>query len=273
MTSSFPKSLDTIYGGCRGVRQGGRRGHRQQIPDPGVCRRRDRAWTAGARRGDQRHRRDVPHRLLLLCRQGSDLCVLRPRCRSGSTAACRTPGCIFGGGMELMNEFYKKANIYAHSLRQHRLPDGRLVPQGDQGRVADSQRAQIPHRRLCRAGCCRSSAACRSRSPAATSMRRWRRATIDAAEWVGPYDDEKLGLARRSRPTTTIPAGGKAAPCCTISSTRQVERAAAGLQVGRAHLLGNGQRLDAVEIRRGNPAALRRLLGAGAKLIAVPDRR
>ena len=41
---------------------------------------------------------------------------------------------FFGGGMELMNDFYKKANIYAHSLRQHRLPDGRLVPQGDQGR-------------------------------------------------------------------------------------------------------------------------------------------
>ena len=30
--------------------------------------------------------------------------------------------------------------------------------------------------------------------PAATSIRRWRRGTIDAAEWVGPYDDEKLGF-------------------------------------------------------------------------------
>ena len=38
--------------------------------------------------------------------------------------------------------------------------------------------------------------------------------TIDAAEWVGPYDDEKLGFTR-SRRTTTIPAGGRAAPPCT----------------------------------------------------------
>ena len=53
---------------------------------------------------------------------------------------------------------------------------------------------QDAHRRLRRRGDRRSSAWCRSRSPAATSIRRWRRARIDAAEWVGPYDDEKLGF-------------------------------------------------------------------------------
>jgi TRAP-type mannitol/chloroaromatic compound transport system substrate-binding protein len=42
---------------------------------------------------------------------------------------------------------------------------------------------------------------CRSRSPAVTSIRRCgdiypalEKGTIDAAEWVGPYDDEKLGF-------------------------------------------------------------------------------
>ena len=35
------------------------------------------------------------------------------------------------------------------------------------------------------------------------------RGTIDAAEWVGPYDDEKLGL-NKVAPTTTIPASGMA---------------------------------------------------------------
>ena len=33
----------------------------------------------------------------------------------------------------LMNDFYKKYNIYGDSGRQHRRADGRLVPQGDQG--------------------------------------------------------------------------------------------------------------------------------------------
>ena len=36
-----------------------------------------------------------------------------------------------GGGHELLNEFYAKYNIHA-ALRQYRLPDGRLVPEGDQ---------------------------------------------------------------------------------------------------------------------------------------------
>ena len=46
---------------------------------------------------------------------------------------------------------------------------------------------QVPHRRLRRPGPRPSSAWCRSRSPAATSIRRSRSGTIDAAEWVGPY--------------------------------------------------------------------------------------
>jgi TRAP-type mannitol/chloroaromatic compound transport system substrate-binding protein len=49
--------------------------------------------------------------------------------------------------------------------------------------------------------------------------------TIDAAEWVGPYDDEKLGF-RRSPSTTTIPASGKAVPRFTPSATWKVEFAA-----------------------------------------------
>ena len=35
--------------------------------------------------------------------------------------------------------------------------------------------------------------------------------TIDAVEWVGPYDDYKLGFYKVRPTITTIPAGGKAA--------------------------------------------------------------
>jgi len=38
------------------------------------------------------------------------------------------------------------------------------------------------------------------------------RGTIDAAEWIGPYDDEKLGCTGL-RSTITTPAGGKARQC------------------------------------------------------------
>ena len=42
--------------------------------------------------------------------------------------------------------------------------------------------------------------------------------TIDAAEWVGPYDDEKLGFEQGRASTTTIRAGGRAAAKPTTSS-------------------------------------------------------
>ncbi len=38
LTSSFPKSLDTLWGGAETFLQGRRRSDRQQIPDPAVRR-------------------------------------------------------------------------------------------------------------------------------------------------------------------------------------------------------------------------------------------
>ena len=44
--------------------------------------------------------------------------------------------------------------------------------------------------------------------PGGDIYRRLEKGTIDAAEWVGPYDDLKLGLYKVA-PGTAIPAGGK----------------------------------------------------------------
>ena len=74
-----------------------------------------------------------------------------PRCRSARTRASTRPGGRIGGGEDVLNEFYKKYNAIGSAGRQHRLPDGRLVPQGDQ----DGRRSQGPedaHRRLGRQG-------------------------------------------------------------------------------------------------------------------------
>ena len=94
--------------------------------------------------------------------------------------------------MKLMNDFYKKFNIFA-------LSGGNTGAQmGGWFRKEIKDVDDLNGLKMRIGGfagkCCRSSASCRSRSPAATSIRRWRRARIDAAEWVGPYDDEKLGF-------------------------------------------------------------------------------
>ena len=59
--------------------------------------------------------------------------------------------------------------------------------------------------------------------------------TIDAAEWVGPYDDEKLGF-QKVAPYYYYPGwweGGPTRPCADQQG--QMERAAAELPVDAAH--------------------------------------
>ncbi len=217
LTSSFPKSLDTIYGAGE-VFAEGRHGHdRRQVPDPGVRRRRDRAGPAGAGRGQQRHGRGLPHRLLLLRRQGPDLRAgLRDPVRHELS---RPERLALGRRRHGADErVLRQVQRPRHHRRQHRRPDGRLVPQGgeDRRRHAGPQDA---HRRLRRPGADRRSAWCRSRSPAATSTRRWRRARSTPPSGSAPTTT-RSSASTRSPPTTTIPASGKAARRCTCSSTR-----------------------------------------------------
>ena len=59
-----------------------------------------------------------------------------------------------------------------------------------------SQGPEVPRRRICRHHPVQGSASCRSRSPAGDIYPALEKGTIDAAEWVGPYDDEKLGFVK-----------------------------------------------------------------------------
>ena len=61
--------------------------------------------------------------------------------------------------------------------------------------------------------------------------------TIDAAEWVGPYDDEKLGFYKWQSTTITL-AGGKAARPTTCRSISKVECLAEGVSVYRRAAAG-----------------------------------
>ena len=195
LTSSFPKSLDTIYGAAevfaKAVAEATDNKFQIQVFAAGEIV----PGLQAARRGDQRHGRDVPHRVLLLRRQGPDLRVRHRACRSGSTAACRPPGSISAAACDLMNEFYKKANIYrafraaipaarwaAGSARRSRrsadLNGLKMRIGGFAGRV------------LTKLGVVPQQLAGGDIYPALE------KGTLDACEWVGPYDDEKLGFQK-----------------------------------------------------------------------------
>ena len=98
--------------------------------------------------------------------------------------------------------------------------------------------------------------------------------TIDAAEWVGPYDDEKLGLQQGRAATTLTPAGGKAARSSTSTSTTRPTTACRpstrrSIEVAASHAHVDMQaKYDAR-----NPAALKRLVGQRHQAVPLPEGR
>ena len=135
----------------------------------------------------------------------------------GLNARMQNAWMYHGGGMRADERVLQEVQHLRTAVRQHRLPDGRLVPPRDQdaGRLA---RPEDAHRRICRHRHDRSSAWCRSRSPAARSIRRWKKAPSTPPNGSVPTTT-RSSASRRSRRTTTIPAGGRAARCSTTSST------------------------------------------------------
>ena len=98
-----------------------------------------------------------------------------------------------GGGKEVLNEFYKKYNVMMLLAGNTGCQMGgwfrKEIKTVDDLKGLKFRIGGFPgrvHRR--------SSAACRSRSRAGDIYPALEKGTIDAAEWVGPYDDEKLGF-------------------------------------------------------------------------------
>ncbi len=94
--------------------------------------------------------------------------------------------------------------------------------------------------------------------------------TIDAAEWVGPYDDEKLGF-HKVAPVLLLPGlVGRRRDAPQLHQSRQVERAAAAYKsiIRTASAMANEWMLAKYDA--GNPAALKRLVAEGAQLRPFP---
>ena len=90
--------------------------------------------------------------------------------------------------------------------------------------------------------------------------------TIDAAEWVGPYDDEKLGF-QKVAPYYYYPGWWEGGPTVhALINKAQVRGTAAGLSVDPQDRLPGDQRRHAGQVRLREPAALKKLVAAGAQL-------
>ena len=138
-----------------------------------------------------------------------------------------------------------------HPVRQYRRADGRLVPQGDQV-VADLNGLKMriggfAGKVLTKLGVVPQQLAGGDIYPALE------KGTIDAAEWVGPYDDEKLGF-NKVAPFYYYPGWWEGGPMLLgHAEPGRVGQAAAELQGGaRSRLRRRRHRHDG-EVRRQQP--------------------
>ena len=272
MAASWPKSLDTLLRRRRAGRQARRRADRRQIPDPGLRRGRDRAGAAGARRGAGRHRRAAAtprltttsarirrsRSALRVCfglnaRQQQRLVVLTAAATKRWRRCSRTTACI------------------VDPRRQHRLPDGRLVPQGDQDRRRPEGREDA-HRRHGGPGHGQARRRAAADRRAATSIRRWRRAPSTPPNgWA--RTTTRSSASTRSPSSTTTRAGGKAARCSHVLVNEKKwdelpKHYQAALETACAEAnVWMPAKYDAL-----NPPALRRLVGERHAAAAVPAR-
>ena len=109
MTASWPKSLDTLWGAVEVMAKRVAEATDDKFQIRTFAGRRNRSRPAGARCRAERHRRNGAYRVLLLFRQGPDLCI-RLAVPFGPNPRLNRPGSS-GGGIELLSEFFKNYNI------------------------------------------------------------------------------------------------------------------------------------------------------------------
>ncbi len=207
LTSSFPKSLDTIYGGAETISK--------QVAELTDNKFQIQVFAAGEIVPGLQALDAVSNNTVEMCHTCSYYYVGKDPTFAIGTAvpfglnARQMNAWLFqGGGNELFNEFYKKFNVYG-------IPAGNTGAQmGGWFRkeiktVADLQGlkmriAGITGQVLAKLGVVPQQVAGGDIYPALE------KGTIDAAEWVGPYDDEKLGF-NKVAPFYYYPAGGRAA--------------------------------------------------------------
>jgi TRAP-type mannitol/chloroaromatic compound transport system substrate-binding protein len=172
---------------------------------------------------------------------------------------------LFAGGMELMNDFYKKYNVYA-------IPCGNTGCQmGGWFRKEIRQPADLKGLKMriggYAGGVMEKLGVVPQQIAGGDIHAALERGEIDAAEWVGPYDDEKLGLVRVA-PYYYYPGwwegGGMIHNFINLDRWNELSPAYQSI-VRTCSEKANAWMQAKYDAE--NPMALRRLLAAGAKLM------
>jgi TRAP-type mannitol/chloroaromatic compound transport system substrate-binding protein len=268
LTSSYPKSLDTLYGAAeafaKAVAEASDNKFQIQVFAAGEI-------VPGLQAADA-----VQNGTVEMCHTASYYYFGKDPTFAFGTAVpfglnsrMQTAWMYFGGGMELMNDLYKKFNIYG-------------IPAGNTGaqmggwfrkeikEVSDLNGLKMriggfAGRIISKLGVVPQQIAGGDIYPALE------KGTLDACEWVGPYDDEKLGFQKVAQ-YYYYPGWWEGGPMLhnfiNLDKWNALPPAYKAL-LRTASAMANEwmqAKYDA-----GNPAALKRLVAAGAQLRPFPQ--
>jgi len=173
-----------------------------------------------------------------------------------------------GGGNEMLNEFYAKHNLYG-------MPGGNTgVQMGGWWRNEINSLADMQGVKMRIAGLAgrvvEKLGVVPQQIPGGDIYPALERGTIDAAEWVGPYDDLKLGFYKVA-PNYYYPGFWEGGPCVHFFINLQKWQA---LSPEYQAILTNAAAYANTDMQAKydgrNPGALRELIAGGAKLKAFP---
>ena len=215
MATSWPKSLDTMYGSAESLCQRVAELTEGKFTIQPFAGRRDRA-AAQVFDAVQNGTIECGHALTSFFFGKNPAIAFDAGVAFGLNSRQQAAWMYYGGGLELMREVFSKAascrsraamsacRWAAGTARRSRRVDdlkGLKFRIGGLGGAILAKLGAVPQQ-----------------IPPGEIYTSLERGLIDGAEWIGPYDDEKLGFTRW-RSSTTRRAGGKAARMSRCSST------------------------------------------------------
>jgi TRAP-type mannitol/chloroaromatic compound transport system substrate-binding protein len=171
---------------------------------------------------------------------------------------------FYGGGMDLMNDFYKKFNVIAIPAGNTGAQMGgwfrKEIKTVDDLKGLKMRIGGFAGRVMAKLGVVAQQLAGGDIYPALE------KGTIDAAEWVGPYDDEKLGF-HKVAPFYYYPGWWEGGPMLhnmiNLGKWNELPKGYQSIVMSASHVANT---MMQAKYDAQNPPALRRLVAAGAKL-------
>jgi TRAP-type mannitol/chloroaromatic compound transport system substrate-binding protein len=263
LTSSFPKSLDTLYGGAETFAKA--------VAEATDNKFQIQVFAAGEIVPALQAADAVTAGTVEMCHTASYYYFGKDPTFSlgcaipfGLNSRMQDAWAFQGGGVDLMNEFYKKHNIFALPAGNTNCQMGgwyrREINTVDDLRGLKFRIAGLAGRVLQKLG------GVPQQIAGGEIYTALEKGTIDAAEWVGPYDDEKLGFHKVAR-FYYYPGwwegGTTVHNFFNMSKWNELPKSYQSILTSASHVANTwtSTRYDAV-----NPGALKRLVAGGAQL-------